>query len=306
MNLREIFSTGKIRDVILDTDAFNEVDDQVAIAYLLSYKDRLKVKGFTVAPFAPVHNKKVKDVAEGIVRSREEIEKVLNYIGTDEYNSLIFEGSREFLRNEYTPVESAAADHILKVSQNYNRGNRLYIIAIGAITNVASAILKDETIVDRIAVIWLGGSAHGWWRNREFNMYQDIAAARVVMSSGVPFAQLPCQGVVDHLITTEWELKARISGKNALCDYFVENITDYAASHSKYAAWSKVIWDVAAVAFTVNDNGRYMKTVETSIRLPSYDKDEYAETLDKTMIYAVQVERDAIMTDVFDKISTLM
>ena len=33
-------------DVILDTDAFNEIDDQYAIAYLLACGEKLNIKGF--------------------------------------------------------------------------------------------------------------------------------------------------------------------------------------------------------------------------------------------------------------------
>ena len=38
-------------DVILDTDAFNEIDDQFAIAYMLRSKEKLNVKGICAAPF---------------------------------------------------------------------------------------------------------------------------------------------------------------------------------------------------------------------------------------------------------------
>ena len=31
-------------DVILDTDAYNEVDDQFAISYMLCHRDRLNIK----------------------------------------------------------------------------------------------------------------------------------------------------------------------------------------------------------------------------------------------------------------------
>ena len=38
-------------DVVLDTDAYNEIDDQFAIAYMLTYPEKLNVKGITAAPF---------------------------------------------------------------------------------------------------------------------------------------------------------------------------------------------------------------------------------------------------------------
>ena len=41
---------GKV-DVVLDTDAYTEIDDQYAIAYLLNSEDKLNVKAIYAAPF---------------------------------------------------------------------------------------------------------------------------------------------------------------------------------------------------------------------------------------------------------------
>lgn len=53
-------------------------------------------------------------------------------------------------------------------------------------------------------------------------MYQDVAAARVVMQSGVPFVQLPCRGVVSAFTVSKPELEFGLKGKNALADYLAE------------------------------------------------------------------------------------
>ena len=54
------------------------------------------------------------------------------------------------------------------------------MVSIGAITNIASAILMNPEIVNRMVVVWLGGHALSWPDTEEFNMVQDIAAARIV------------------------------------------------------------------------------------------------------------------------------
>lgn len=38
-------------DVVLDTDTFNEVDDQFALSYLLAWRERLRVQALYAAPF---------------------------------------------------------------------------------------------------------------------------------------------------------------------------------------------------------------------------------------------------------------
>ena len=53
-------------DVVLDTDAFNEIDDQFAIAYLLRSEDKLDTKAIYAAPFL---NSKVSSAAEGMEKN---------------------------------------------------------------------------------------------------------------------------------------------------------------------------------------------------------------------------------------------
>ena len=53
---------GKV-DVILDTDAYNEIDDQFAIGYMLKKPERLNVVGICAAPFT---NEKSTGPADGM------------------------------------------------------------------------------------------------------------------------------------------------------------------------------------------------------------------------------------------------
>ena len=113
-------------DIILDTDTFNELDDQFAIAYLLHYTDRINLKGFTVAPF---ENKKlVKTIAEGQEKSKREIEKILRLANRTEYVDKIYTGAVNFMKDESNPVESEAARFIVEESKNYNAERRLYVV----------------------------------------------------------------------------------------------------------------------------------------------------------------------------------
>ena len=57
-------------DVVMDTDAYNEIDDQFAIAYLLSCKRKLTTKAFYAAPF---DNENSTGPADGMEKSYEEI-----------------------------------------------------------------------------------------------------------------------------------------------------------------------------------------------------------------------------------------
>ena len=49
--LKNLEAPTRIVDAVLDTDAYNEIDDQFAIAYLLKNQDRIRIRGFCATPF---------------------------------------------------------------------------------------------------------------------------------------------------------------------------------------------------------------------------------------------------------------
>ena len=192
--------TGKV-DVVLDTDTFNEVDDQFALSYLLYSSDKLNLKALYAAPFFNHHSESPKD---GMERSYDEILRLLDLTKKQEYKEVTYKGSEDYLADEKTPQPSDAANHLVALASTYSPENPLYVVAIGAITNVASALLIKPEIAENIVIVWLGGNSREWQHTREFNMYQDIAAARVIFMSGAPVVQLPCSGVVTDFIVPKF------------------------------------------------------------------------------------------------------
>ena len=285
-------------DVILDTDTYNEVDDQYAIAYMIGNAKRLNVKGICAAPFLkPPRSTSPK---EGMEKSHQEILHVLQLIEREDLSDVVYRGSDRFMESETIPVESDAANHMAQLADNYSPEHPLYIVAIGAITNVASALLKNPRMKENCVVVWLGGNAtHIPLGGNEFNMKQDIAAARVVFGCGVPLVHLPCKGVIDRFLTTKQELSYWIAGKNALCDYLYEETVKYVEAILKMETWSKVIWDVAAVAWLLNENNRFMQSVIMPSPIPEYDNC-YALDADRHRICSVNwINRDLLFEDMF-------
>jgi inosine-uridine nucleoside N-ribohydrolase len=125
----------------------------------------------------------------------------------------------------------------------------LYVVAIGALTNIASAILIEPRIIQRIVLVWLGGTALHWPHAVEFNLAGDVLAARLVLDCGVPLIMIPCAGVTTHLRTTVSEIELYVQGKGAIGDYLAETFKAYSDNHF---AWSKEIWDVVAIAYLLN------------------------------------------------------
>lgn len=288
--------SGKI-DVVLDTDAYNEIDDQFATGYMIKQQQKFCVKGICAAPFL---NSKSTSPRDGMEKSYDEILKLLTFSGYEDLKSVVYKGSETYLPNEETPVASQAADFMAGLAQMYSPQKPLYIVAIGAITNVASAILKNPKMIDNCVIVWLGGHAtHRPLAAAEFNMMQDIAAARVVFGCGISLVQLPCCGVVDRFATTKYELEHWLKGKNPLCDYLYQNTVDEAESYASGKPWSRVIWDVTAVAWLLNENGRFMEDRLIASPIPEYDQ-EYAHNENRHFIkYVYEIHRDALFEHLF-------
>ena len=285
-------------DVVLDTDAYNEIDDQFAIAYLLSCKEKLNTKAIYAAPFL---NHKSTDAGDGMEKSYDELLKILSLMNE---NVDTFKGSDSFLNDEKTPIISPAALDLAQRANDYSPEKPLYIIAIGAITNIASAILINPKITENCVVVWLGGHALHYHDTMEFNMKQDVAASRVVMGSGVPFVQLPCNGVVSSFTISKYELEHWFKGKNAVSEYLAENAIKEADSYAWGAPWTRCIWDVTAVAWLLNKENRFMYSRIVPLHLSGYDNKYEILQNAHSINYVYHINRDALMNDLIRRITS--
>lgn len=281
--------------MVLDTDAYNEVDDQFAVAYAMKSPDRLRVEALYAAPF---HNARSSGPGDGMERSHEEILRLLSRMGMAA-GGLVHRGSTAWLPDWGHPCRSAAAQDLVDRAMAVREdGEPLYVVAIGAVTNVASAILLEPEIIRRIVIVWLGGNPVHFRQNREFNLMQDIPSSRLVFDCGVPLVHIPCLGVASHLLTTVPELERHLSGKNALCDYLVETVK---AHHEDHFAWAKEIWDVSTVGYLVNPDW-----VPTCLDHSPVVTDQLTWSVDRCrhMIRsAYYLRRNPIFADLFRKIA---
>lgn len=288
---------GKI-DVILDTDTYNEIDDQFALSYMVKSPEKLNVKAIYAAPF---FNEKSTGPADGMEKSYEEILRLLTLLGREDLKQVVYRGSTEYMPFETDPVISDAAWDLAKRAMEYTEEHPLYVVAIGAITNISSALLLNPEIKNRIVLVWLGGHALHWPHNREFNLHQDIAGARIVFGCGVPLVQLPCMGVVSEFATGEQELEFHLRGKNELCDYLIDTAIREGRIAPGGPTWTRVIWDVTAVAWLLD--GDFMEDRLIRSPIPEYDG-YYAFDPDRHfMKYVYHIKRDALFADLFEKLA---
>lgn len=287
-----------ILNAVLDTDAFNEIDDQFAIVYALMSPERLNIEAIYAAPF---FNENSTGAADGMEKSYQEIKKLLGLMEYPHSDSFVLRGSDRFLSSKTEPVVSDAAKDL--VARAMAAEDTLYVITIGALTNIASAILLEPKIIDKISIVWLGSHDYRWPNTREFNLCGiyptgDLKAAQIVYDSGAPLTVLPCMGVVSELRTTPAELRQFIYGKSAIGTYLTENVE---ACIPAGKPGSRVIWDVSAVAYLLNES-----FTPSYIRHTPILTDEGTYSFDDRRPlyrYVYFVDRDKIFDDLFRKIN---
>jgi inosine-uridine nucleoside N-ribohydrolase len=119
-----------------------------------------------------------------------------------------------------------------------------------------------------------------------------------VLNSGVPVVIMPCQNVVSHFHTTIPELEHYLKGKNQLSDYLLKSTIEYSKGAE---TWSKVIWDVTAVAWLVNPSWLPTNLVHSPVLT-----DQVTYSVDRSRHFirmATTLNRDEIFRDLFNKLA---
>lgn len=235
---------GKVR-MVIDTDTYNEIDDQFAVVHALLSPERLSVEGIYAAPF---FNHRSTDPGNGMELSYDEILRLLDRLDMPS-EGLVHRGSSGFLADYDHPFASDAVNDLIERAMS--SGEPLFVVAIGALTNIASAILIEPKIIEKIILVWLGGNALHWPHTNEFNLLGDVLASRLIFNCGVPLVLIPCAGVTTHLRTTVSEIERFVEGQGAIGDYLAQTFKAYNDDHF---GWSKEIWDVVAIAYMINSD----------------------------------------------------
>jgi purine nucleosidase len=286
---------GKIR-MVLDTDTYNEIDDQFALAYAYLSKDKIALEAIYAAPY--LNNRSV-SASDGMEKSYQEILRLLKMLKKSP-EGFAYRGSDRYLEDFSKPIRSDAALDLIKRALASPANDPLYVVPVGCITNIASAILIEPKIIEHIVVVWLGGNGLDWPHQKEFNLMQDVKAAQVVLNSGVPLVIMPCRPVISHFHTTIPELEYYLKGKNELSDYLLKSTIEYSGGRDY---WSKVIWDATAVAWLINSSWLPTDLVHSPVLT---DQVTYSTDRSRHFIrMATSVNRDAVFRDLFSKINTM-
>ena len=282
---------------VLDTDTYNEIDDQFAVAYSLLSPDHMEIEAVYAAPFL---NERSSSAGDGMEKSYQEILTIFARLQRKP-ESFAYRGSPSFMAGATEPVDSPAArDLIAKAMQP--RSAPLYVLTIGAPTNVSSALLLEPRIRDRVVVVWLGGQPLSRPSAREFNLQQDLHASRVLFDSGVALVVIPTGNVSEHLRTTVPEVNHHLKGHSPIADYL-------ATEYEKYTQWkspgegyplSRVIWDISAVAWIIEPKWIPTEVVPSPALTDNYTWERPSGR--HSVRFATYAQRDRVFDDLFQKL----
>ena len=292
--------------VLLDSDANNELDDQHAIAYLLFSGDVFDVEGITVN-----RTRGGGDVDQ----QAKEAERVVTLAGLRRVFPVIRGANGSFAEiaphvRERRFDGSPAVDEIIRQAKASGT-QRLVLLPVGKLTNVALALHKDPSIASKVRIVWLGSNypAPG-----EYNQENDEGALQYLLDTDVPFEiALVAYGTplgTDRVRVTREEIRQRMPGKGprvrtpvdgrhggrfaTFGDYSV-NLFDHIELSGNPP--SRALFDMAAVAIVKNPAWAKARQIPA----PKLVDSKWVERPDNKRMITLweHFDRDAIMNDFY-------
>lgn len=165
--------------ILIDSDAGGEIDDLYAISLALRTPERFRIEGFVATHFAQMAGR------ESIQKSYEAILTLLDVAGLTGAWDVVKGGDPMPYMDE--PSVSDGARLIIDRAHAGDDDNLLWVLGLGAATNLASALLLDPSIKSKVRFVYHARSEWSWPdRSDQFNVGGDIQAARTLLELGVP------------------------------------------------------------------------------------------------------------------------
>lgn len=295
--------------ILIDSDANNELDDQHALAYAFLNSEVFDVVGVTV------NNTRNGDGIQGQYDEALRVIQLFNlqnkiplYKGADKsYAEIVpFIGDTNF---DGKPAVDFIIQEAMKMTDE-----KLALVPVGKLTNIALAIKKEPEIVNKIRVVWLGSNYPG---PGEYNLDNDTTSVNPVIESGVPFEMVTVRygepsGTAAVTVTHE-DINTFLKGKGPKSTIAVTGrhggtfscFGDYSANLFEHAEMhgnppSRALFDMAAVAIIKNPEWAEQKEIPAP-KLQGTEWIEQPENQHKIIIWE-NFKRDSIVTDLFQLI----
>jgi pyrimidine-specific ribonucleoside hydrolase len=256
------------KPVIIDTDM--APDDWMAILYLLQ-QPGVEVKAMTVAGTGEAHCvpgvQNARDLAALAGRGAIPVAcgRETPLVGDHAFPSDWREAVDGLLglslaRNPEAPYEGSAVELLTRVIEQ--SPEKVHILTLGPLTNVAEAIEARPELVENLSGITIMGGAVGVPGNvrasagvgndlAEWNVYVDPHALAVVLGSGAPITLVPLDATRNVLVTSGFYEKLKRDRGTPAAEFVYRVLTQ---QEGKIRSGGYSFWDPLAAAVVVDDS----------------------------------------------------
>ncbi len=289
--------------VIFDTDANNEIDDQHALAYLFYNSHIFDIKGITVN--ATYNGGKID-------AHYEEAKRIMQLCGWENKIPLL-KGANNGFNKIKSSLDSTyydgykAVNFIIEEALQFSSHQKLTVLAVGKLTNIALAVKKEPLIIPNIRLVWLGSN---YPEPGEYNQENDIESLNFLLSSDITFEMVTVRygkpSGTDFVKVTEDDVQQRIAplGNTIAAPVYGRHGGEY-FSFGTYAISlfdntsyygdppSRSLFDMAAVAIVKNPSWAKASKIPSPI------------LINKKWVERPENDKKIVLWEYFDKKSIL-
>ncbi len=223
--------------LLIDTDVATEIDDLYAIALALHAPERFAIEGLVATHFAQ------KAGRESIEQSYRLLVELLEVAGMGGRYPVTRGGDPLAYLDQ--PSDSPGARLIIERAQAGSPEEPLWVVGLGAATNLASALLLEPSIKPCVRYVFHARSEWSWpERNEQYNVGGDVRAARVLLDSGVPLVWFDTGQQLTCAMATTAERLLPLGGLPAY-------LHNYRLKNPWYQAGDKGFFDLGDISWMV-------------------------------------------------------
>ena len=271
------------RPVILDADTGNEVDDLYAIVRAL-LEPTWDVKVLNATHWQTSHW----TVPQSMEESHRLNQLILGYLP-----ELSVKTRRGGIARMYDwgdlAQHSAAAYEIIHLANSMPAGEKITVIALGALTNVASAYYINPDIAEKITLYWLG-TAYDFTNSAlsrvDFNVMMDQRAFDLLIKSDMEMHIIPVN-VATAMTFNYAETEKKLRGIHPLTDFLV----DRWYQHLDGSRDERTIWDLGLIGAIIHPEWSEEIEITTS---PDHGN--------RSVYYYKEIDGEKIKTEFFDHV----
>ncbi len=239
----QLLGHAQTQKVIIDADTGNEVDDLYAVV-----RGLIEPSWEVVALNATQWQASQWATEKSMEDSHRLNDILLAYLKISDVPSN--RGANNRLYDWGSKTQTSTASMAIVKAALKSQNQKLTIIALGALTNVASAILDEPSITDKIRLYWLG-SLYDFEKqamsNTDFNSVMDIQAVDVILNSDVELHIIP-NNVSGKMIFNWDQTESKLRGRHDLADYLL----DRWYNHVDAGIDNRTIWDLALIQAVIH------------------------------------------------------